>query len=1138
MSQKLTDLMQSTAAEEEIKFYFVTKSGSIDDASEDLKYSFKIITDFSSSTENLQWLSEAECLSFDALTLTKENVFILEEFEGESFDHLSSTKAIVIGPRVLINCQLTNDVVPNISSPIYTLAMKDFIVCLSGISMEKRAEIHKLVGYMGGLSSGGLIESTTHLITNTAMSPKYEKAAARNMKIMSENWVFDVWNLSKIDDDSYRTVEFYQKHKFPIFHNLVITSTGITEADKNEIANLINSNGGTYSGSFKSKVTDILITQPNQKDSQKFKAAVKCRKECLMVDWIKDSVSKGYMLPFVSYRIYTGHASRDDVLNSTQATNRTLRTDIFNPDGTQLSAIMSDFSIAETTSALTPMKKSPPKQSNYKTVLNAIDIGLVKNAKGCLDGCTIWLCGFDASDTDKLKKIINIGGGTRIDEHGPDVEYVIVGKPNTAELTYLKSLEESNIVTMNWLAACINAKRCADPKEFIYKLQASTNDSVQTVPSPASRKNIEDMNPFRRPGYVPRMLNMNDVDEEIKKRNEKTLLDQYSQPTIVKAVNVQREETNVCGETAEESDQIDPNLFRGVIFALFAFSEESTQELLTEIEEAGGTTIDVNDFSKTVNYLIVPSDTYDIGDCGYKAKEIVTELWIQECLGSNALVDIKYYHRAIIVREDCKPLSGLTIVFSTYTTPERDFLYSLAQALGGVVNDRYMRNQKPILICPTPLGNKYFGAIKWNLPVVTCEWLRECLKQRANVPMEKYAVADPKRTEKENSSDNAGSEQTEKFENPNVEVPKPPDSTPFVEYRKRMYRKFLGKDYDGTPLRAPINQGSEKENPQENHEIAPQPASTVVEQDNATAGQEKGSGDGATQVINFMKEVEGIKNRSSRTSCPSTQQMPTHDSPTDEEENPKEQHDEMVGWNDPPWESERHVNESRSTSTVPMRFSLGATTIDAELKKKIEALGGTVCEESSAFDPSCTHLICLKLNQSEKTFSVIASGRWLLCPAYIEDSFAAGRFLNEEEYEWGNPKADPKLPNDIDVKTKNIARMNYKWRTELKLRSEKENRKVGIFSSIRAILHTNRKDSFKRLLEAGCGVVVDLKQPYTKQEDFQGITHCFVDKRMAEMSTAEKGALIAAGVHIVTMLYIQACVEQDVMPNVKDFAAR
>lgn len=173
----------------------------------------------------------------------------------------------------------------------------------------------------------------------------------------------------------------------------------------------------------------------------------------------------------------------------------------------------------------------------------------------------------------------------------------------------------------------MNVKRCVDPKDFVYKLQASTSDSMQSVPSPASRKNIEDMNPFRRPGYVPRLLNLHEVDDESERRNEKTLLDQYSQPPV-KEVHVQREETNVCGETAEESDQVDPDLFRGLVFALFAFSEESTQELLGEIDEAGGTTVAVNDFSKTVNYLIVPSDTYDIAACKYKAKEIVTELWI------------------------------------------------------------------------------------------------------------------------------------------------------------------------------------------------------------------------------------------------------------------------------------------------------------------------------------------------------------------------------------------------------------------------------------------------------------------------------------------------------------------------------
>lgn len=76
-----------------------------------------------------------------------------------------------------------------------------------------------------------------------------------------------------------------------------------------------------------------------------------------------------------------------------------------------------------------------------------------------------------------------------------------------------------------------------------------------------------------------------------------------------------------------------------------------------------------------------------------------------------------------------------------------------------------------------------------------------------------------------------------------------------------------------------------------------------------------------------------------------------------------------------------------------MRFSM-SSAIDIELKNKIEALGGTVCEESAQFDPTCTHLICSKPNQSEKTLSVIASGRWLLCPAYVEESFKAGHFLN------------------------------------------------------------------------------------------------------------------------------------------------
>lgn len=86
----------------------------------------------------------------------------------------------------------------------------------------------------------------------------------------------------------------------------------------------------------------------------------------------------------------------------------------------------------------------------------------------------------------------------------------------------------------------------------------------------------------------------------------------------------------------------------------------------------------------------------------------------QDCLADNKVVDIQYFHRAILPKPDCKPLTKTTIVISTYTTPERDYLINLAEALGADVNDRFIRGEKPILICPTPKGKKYEGAVKWS----------------------------------------------------------------------------------------------------------------------------------------------------------------------------------------------------------------------------------------------------------------------------------------------------------------------------------------------------------------------------------------------------------------------------------------
>lgn len=82
--------------------------------------------------------------------------------------------------------------------------------------------------------------------------------------------------------------------------------------------------------------------------------------------------------------------------------------------------------------------------------------------------------------------------------------------------------------------------------------------------------------------------------------------------------------------------------------------------------------------------------------------------------------------------------------------------------------------------------------------------------------------------------------------------------------------------------------------------------------------------------------------------------------------------------------------------------------------------------------------------------------------------------FQEENYEWGNPKAVSKCPTITDGTSKKIATANYQWRKHLELRSKQENKSVGIFTGFRAIVNS-RDNSLTRVLEAGFGVVVDIR---------------------------------------------------------------
>lgn len=217
------------------------------------------------------------------------------------------------------------------------------------------------------------------------------------MVIMHPDWVNEVWKKTQ-EGNVLATDKQFDKYKLPIFFNVVISVTGLTNAEKNKIKTLVEENGGKHSGAFKSDTVDILILERNKSDlskNDKFKAAVKYGKECLTPDWIYDSIKAGYSLPLKNYKV--------EVPLKASTPTKTLRSAIFNPDNTQLSmisnsscgkALVLDETQMSTRSSILSNPAPGPSgfiraKPKYQEVLAKMTVQMAKKAGTFLDGCCV-----------------------------------------------------------------------------------------------------------------------------------------------------------------------------------------------------------------------------------------------------------------------------------------------------------------------------------------------------------------------------------------------------------------------------------------------------------------------------------------------------------------------------------------------------------------------------------------------------------------------------------------------------------------------------------------------------------------------------------------------------------------------------
>lgn len=179
--------------------------------------------------------------------------------------------------------------------------------------------------------------------------------------------------------------------------------------------------------------------------------------------------------------------------------------------------------------------------------------------------------------------------------------------------------------------------------------------------------------------------------------------------------------------------------------------------------------------------------------------------------------------------------------------------------------------------------------------------------------------------------------------------------------------------------------------------------------------------------------------------------------------------------------------EEREEEKQPPRFQLSSLSPQERIDYShlIEELGGVVLDKQS-FDPSCSHIIVGSPLRNEKYLAAMAAGKWILHRSYLEACRSVGRFIPEEEYEWGSSSILDALPS-ITSQQRRLALAAMRWRKALQGRSEHG----GAFSGWTVMLNIdqNRESGFRRLLQSGRAKVLPSPSPSLYKE----ATHLFAD---------------------------------------------
>ncbi|XP_073534197.1 DNA topoisomerase 2-binding protein 1 [Phyllobates terribilis] len=704
------------------------------------------------SDEYLHLIDEKEALSVKE---KDKSLYICDPFSGAAFNHLKKLGCRVVGPQVVIFCMKHQRCVPRAEYPVFNMAMADITISCTSLDKESREEVHQYVQLMGGCVYRDLNVSVSHLIAGEVGSKKYLVAASLKKPILLPSWVKFLWERSQQRIISHTDVTM-EEYLCPIFLGCTICVTGLSSLDRKEVQRLSSLHGGQYTGQLKMNESTHLIV--HEAKGQKYECARKWNVHCVSIQWFFDSIERGFCQDETMYKMDPVFSSKTMPETSTPTSSNKIENRALS-DVSHISNISTSCVNESAFNSVMITRLEPPSDT-----LENLDISSLQAPDDLLDGCRIYVCGFGGRKLDKLRRLINSGGGIRFNQLTGDLTHVIVGENDEELKQFLNRTDHRPyVVTVKWLLDSFT-KGSLQPEDTYFHSSYKPAD-FQAPAQPVLVSSLR-----KTSGKVP----LKTDDRTHNREADEDLLSQYTEHdstlTDPKSPEPSNQHTlshlSAQGDMPSYSSQngfgetstiIEGGLFSKKRFLVLGFVEEDEGCITDIIKKNAGKVLSAQK-RIIADYAVVP-----LLGCEVEAtvEEVVTNAWLGMCIEQEKLLDphSNALFTPVVHVEGSTPLKDCVLSVSQFMGAERDSLVYLAGLLGAKVQEFFVRKANPKkgmfasthLVLREPEGSKYEAAKKWSLPAVTMAWLLQCARTGKKADENRFFVENACEDDKEES---------------------------------------------------------------------------------------------------------------------------------------------------------------------------------------------------------------------------------------------------------------------------------------------------------------------------------------------------------------------------------------------------